>query len=235
MDSYEILVRWYLRFNGFFSVENFIIHEPVSDGNRAGGETDIIAVRFPYSREEVMEGFTIPNDGKLFDQEASEKKLTEFIIAEVKSGDSPRSNLNKVWTKSDKLYLDRIAYLIRWMGMFDNEDTIYKVATELKDEYRCQEDRYLIRLIYFAKEKKSHIKKLGIPQITFADIFEFIYRLRTPSFKTQGLGVRSPHTQWHPLIKQVWEIGNPESPYDDEKKAQQMLKLLENNVNDEAG
>jgi len=27
-DNYERFVRWYLRFNGYFTVENFYVHNP---------------------------------------------------------------------------------------------------------------------------------------------------------------------------------------------------------------
>jgi len=26
IDKYEVFVRWYLRFNGYFTIENFIVH-----------------------------------------------------------------------------------------------------------------------------------------------------------------------------------------------------------------
>ena len=50
-DNYETLVRWYLRFNGYFTVESFIVHEATNQRNQQGGETDVLGVRFPFSQE----------------------------------------------------------------------------------------------------------------------------------------------------------------------------------------
>src|ERR1700735_2320519 len=97
MSSHEILVRWYLRFNGYFGVENFILHEPTAEGIAPGGEFDILAVRFPFSQERA--GFKIQNDEKLVDKEANEKGVVDFVIAEVKSGN--HASLNKLWRQPD--------------------------------------------------------------------------------------------------------------------------------------
>jgi len=50
VDPYELLVRWYLRFNGYLGVENFVVQKAVKGGNVQAGESDILAVRFPNSR-----------------------------------------------------------------------------------------------------------------------------------------------------------------------------------------
>lgn len=46
----EELAYWYLRLNGFFTINNFVLHH-----NREGrtSDADILAVRFPYVYEEV--------------------------------------------------------------------------------------------------------------------------------------------------------------------------------------
>jgi len=149
MDPYEDFIRWYLRFNGFLTVENFIIHEP--DPLRpivpAGTETDTLAVRFPHSKEIPGEGgapnaltFRISNDDKVFDDEAIAKGLTDFVIAEVKSGQN--KGLNKTWTDPDPdgRYLDQVEYLVRWLGASGDEPTISEIARCLRRDYRCVTD-----------------------------------------------------------------------------------------------
>ena len=57
----EMFVRWYLRFNGYFSIENFVVHDAGSQPRitRGGGkipqrtECDLLGVRLPYSKEVV--------------------------------------------------------------------------------------------------------------------------------------------------------------------------------------
>jgi len=223
-DPYETLVRWYLRFNGYLSVENFIVHEAIPGGNRQGGETDIIAVRFPYSHEYV--GFPIENDEKLTDKEAKEGNLTDIIIAEVKDSTS-RANLNKVWTRRDDHNIDRVAYLVRWMGVFQDEESIHNIATELKEKYRSRRAGYIFRLFYFGCKKWDSNEKLQIPQITFEEIVSFFVHVRIPCYCIQGLGARSPHSQWDPLIKKIWSMGDREKPGSEEDKIREILDFLD--------
>ncbi|MNG41231.1 hypothetical protein D3C84_1302770 [compost metagenome] len=66
-DAYERFVAAYLRLNGYFTVPNFIVHaagDPsrVSDGHVGNfTETDVIAVRMPYSQE-ITGSLRIAND-----------------------------------------------------------------------------------------------------------------------------------------------------------------------------
>jgi hypothetical protein len=65
-NNYEKFVRWYLRFNGYLTVQNFVIHEPQNGKVPEGAEFDVAAVRFPYSREQVQQKL-IQNDPRLDD------------------------------------------------------------------------------------------------------------------------------------------------------------------------
>jgi hypothetical protein len=61
IDNYEVFVRWYLRFNGYFTIENFIVHGADTEPFRgeyvtAKTEVDTIAIRLPHSREETGPG-----------------------------------------------------------------------------------------------------------------------------------------------------------------------------------
>src|SRR4051812_46536753 len=113
VDPYELLVRWYLRFNGYLGVENFVIHETVEGGNVQRGETDVLAVRFPHSREDP--GFALHTHPKLLDEEAVRDALTDFVVAEVKG--RRNDTLNRVWRPpAEAVKIDRVAYLIRWLG-----------------------------------------------------------------------------------------------------------------------
>lgn len=238
-NAYEALVRWYLRFNGYLGVENFVVHEAIEEGNRQGGETDIIAVRFPYSQEVVgspivnderhmheIGGFRIENHNLLFDEEIAEDNLIDFVIAEVKSSKG-RSDLSKIWTRREEQYVQRIAYIVRWMGFLSDEASIYRLASDLNSRFRAREGKYLVRFIYFSRGRKCFVSKQGIPQITIAEVLDFIFRVRTPSYARNDLGVRSPHDQWDPLIKQIWNIGDPTLPDSDEERRNKAVDLLE--------
>ena len=148
-DKYESFVRWYLRFNGFFSVENFVIHEAGNgDIIPEGGEFDTIAVRYPHSKEQV-DHTVIINDHRLDDAETKADELIDFVIAEVKSG--RRNTLNSLWqTGDEEKKVRRVKYLLRWVGALKNEPQIGEVAGRLQREHRAREQGNLFRLIYFS-------------------------------------------------------------------------------------
>jgi hypothetical protein len=223
-DKYEKLVRWYLRFNGYLTAENYIIHEARNGRVPQGGEFDTLGVRFPYSREQVDQKL-IRNDPKLHDAEVSEHHLIDFVIAEVKSG--KRNSLNSVWQPGDEdAKVNRVAYLLRWIGAVGDEQRISDVARRLQKELRARENGYLFRLVYFSKSHTQQAVPDIVPQITFREIAEFIVRLRTPCWQGFGLGVRSHHPQWDKLICDIWDIGDPSSDQSGEKKVQSILALL---------
>ena len=96
----EELVRWYLRLNGYFTIESFIVHAADDPGrilnNQIGShtETDILAVRMPYSKE-ITGKLSIVNHQPLV--EGSYGRY-DFVIAEVgnRSGSSTRRLTGKV-------------------------------------------------------------------------------------------------------------------------------------------
>lgn len=46
----EELVYWYLRLNGFFIINNFVLHHDTASRT---SDADLLAVRFPYVYEDI--------------------------------------------------------------------------------------------------------------------------------------------------------------------------------------
>ncbi len=223
-DKYEKFVRWYLRFNGYMTAENYVIHEARNGHIPEGGEFDTIGVRFPYSREQVDQKL-ISNDPRLDDREARDDNLIDFVVAEVKSGN--RNSLNSMWQPgNDDKKASRVAYLLRWMGALGDEQRITEVARRLQKEHRARENGYLFRLVYFSHSHTRQAVPAIVPQITFREIAEFVVQMRTPCWKGYGLGVRSQHEQWDKMIRDIWEIGDPDSQQSDAGRIQAILALL---------
>jgi hypothetical protein len=222
-DPHETLVRWYLRFNGYLSVESFVVHEPTDGKVPQGAEFDTLAVRFPFSRESA--GFLIRNDSPLWDEEAEENSLIDFVIAEVKGGAKP--SLNKIWRLIKGKYTERMAYVVRWLGPFREEETILSVASDLCQKQRAVRDGYLFRLLYFAKRRTDQAVPSHVPQITFEDIARFIVKVRAPCWVDQGLGNRSQHQQWEPIIRKIWNIADPAALGEPEAKISEILAYVE--------
>jgi hypothetical protein len=223
-NNYEKLVRWYLRFNGYLTVENFVVHEPRDGHVPEGTEFDTVAVRFPYSHERVQEKL-IQNDLRLEDPEASKNKLIDFVIAEVKSG--KRNTLNNIWRPDgEDQKVGLVAYLVRWLGPLSAETEIVEVAGRLQKNLRARHGCYLLRVVYFSHEKTRQAVPPTIPQITFREIAEFVVNLRTPCWAQFSMGVKSAHEQWDDLIREIWDIGNPERSGSGGEKVETILKCL---------
>lgn len=229
VDPHELVVRWYLRFNGYLGVENFVIHQAVQNGNVQVGEDDVLAVRFPSSREDP--GFLLETDEHLVDAEAREHGLVDFVVAEVKGG--RKDTLNSVWQPpSNPTKVDRVRYLIRWLGPLADDEEINRVSTELQASHRSRSGQYLFRVLLFGRKVQP---QLTLPQLTFKDIARFFVCVRAPCWQDRGFGARSPHNQWHPFIKELWTLADPSAPGDQDTKIDSILHRLKSAAEQRAG
>jgi len=227
-DCFEELTRWYLRFNGYLSIENFIIHEPAPDAETVpqGAEIDTVAVRFPFSREVISAG----HEKDVIRHELLEpiaRDSIECVIAEVKGGN--RVRLNSIWRDDDDhpdLSLERLKYLIRWLGCFPDEETITSVASRLQRDRRAEDGNYSLRLILFTWRATPQGLPQGIAVITFEQIMRFIVRSRANSWLELGIGTRSRHPQWSELVNGLWAIAGPEGGEAEDEKVRRMLEFL---------
>jgi hypothetical protein len=70
------------------------------------------------------------------------------------------------------------------------------------------------------------VQELGIPQITFSDIAEFLVKVRIGCWQQSGLGVRSDHQQWDPLIVKAWMLADPQRDVPAAQKINDIVRLL---------
>lgn len=79
-NRYELLATWYLRFNGYFTTPDFIVHKDYR--RRPGGtDADVLAVRFPHSTESQLR-FKLDCDPGL----VVYRDKIDFLVCEVKKG-----------------------------------------------------------------------------------------------------------------------------------------------------
>jgi hypothetical protein len=231
-DRYEKFVRWYLRFNGYFCVENFILHKPIGRSILQGGEFDVLAVRFPHSHEDKFAGVPIQNDAEL--QLVRDRRLPasirgeaiDFVVAEVKSG-SP--DLNGVWMEpdTDGEKTARIEYLLSWMGPIADRDILQKTSSELRHRLWSVSGVHAFRVITFCfREQLGTIKDERVLPITFEDIAEWIVTARTPCWRERGLGARSAHQQWDEMIQRIWKCGDPRIEMDKMARVAGIMTIL---------
>jgi hypothetical protein len=165
----EKLVYWYLRFNGYLTVENFTVHPDHKKDPEA--EADILAVRFPLSKEEP-EGYKFERDNNLILPD-----VTDFIIGEAKSGlcaINENSWGNPEWK--------HIEYALEWMGFLPDDPEVYKEVSEhLYKQRAWSNDSYSVRFVCFGGRTNDELeaKSPNLPQILHEHMMKFVYKRLT--------------------------------------------------------
>jgi hypothetical protein len=147
----EKLVYWYLRFNGYLTIENFTVHPDFR--REPETEADILAVRFPQSKEEP-EGYKFERDSDLVIDDA-----IDFIIGEAKSGKCA-INQNS-WGNPERRH---VQYALEWMGFLKDEE-IESVAEELYQRKVWKNKKYSVRFVCFGHYPDDDLKE-KYPELT---------------------------------------------------------------------
>lgn len=225
MDSNkaEILAKWYLRFNGYFLVENYIIHAAEDKSRISRGaignhtETDILGIRHKFSKE-VTGILEIENDENLL---ANNEYKIDHVIVEVKTGN--KNTPNKVWQKKK---IDPIKYMVRFSGFVPSEAEIDKIAEALLETslYEDPNHNYISRFIIISESKvNEHWNQ--VTNILFSDIYSFLIDVRGNCWIEEKIGRYSIHYQWHPLINKIFTVINNDT-LDRETKYSEIQKIM---------
>lgn len=202
----EKVAKWYLRFNGYFIVENFIVHAGEDDQRISNGlignhtEVDLLGIRHKFSKEKsgILE---IQNDQQLIN--GSDCKI-DFVIVEVKTGKENKPN--KLW-REKKIQI--IEYIVRFAGFIENTETIVSVANQLAEtnNYNDPNGEFSIRLIVISEnplnKNWNHLLNISIDSI-----IDFFVDVRGGCWINQNLGIASLHSQWEPIISDILKIAN---------------------------
>ncbi len=142
----EELAYWYFRLNGFFLLDNFVLHSDDLESYQ-NADVDIIGIRHPHAVEKIgmrdshdvceqLEGFVPDIDFK-----------TVVVLSEVKSGDR----------RSREITLDRVSrieYAIMRTGLFKPNQR-NKVITELQTGKSCNEDSITVLKVLISHRYRS--------------------------------------------------------------------------------
>ena len=220
-ERFETFVTWYLRFNGYFTVPSFYVHAG-DDPNRISGDTvgnvtevDTLAIRLPHSREES--GTRFPIDQNLV---GGAEGRTDVVVAEVKSGgnDSP----NRVWREGKTTHVE---YLLRFIGWHKDEHVTI-AATKLSKAYVLEEAGLRMRYIVFSERVDNVWQKKGVRYITFDECIQFISEERGQCWAHAGIGRRSMHDRWNPLVRRLFQVANDAS-LDASRRKREIWKILD--------
>jgi hypothetical protein len=221
-DKYERFVASYLRLNGYFTVPSFIVHAADDPTricvDRVGNytETDIIAVRMPYSRE-VTGRLHVENHDLLI---AGANEKIEVVIAEVKSGNDNKPN--RVWRGAEAK--QTACYIARFVGLHV-ESELQPVGDALATAFRFEDERCRFRYVVFAINSNSHYRKKGVSYITFDQAISFIVHVRGQCWVDSNIGVASAHHQWDELLVNIFAIAN-KTEQSEEQRIDKIKSLL---------
>ena len=104
MNYGETLAYWYLRLNGFFLLNNFVVHR--TPGNQYSSDIDLLGIRLPHVYEEVGGQ---PNDWHDLLMANLNQNIMTGVICEVKTGNF---NDNEIFRPQYLHYaLDRFGFI----------------------------------------------------------------------------------------------------------------------------
>lgn len=187
----EILCAWYLRFHGYLNAPHFILQRP--NGTQYT-DADILGVRFPYSKEDVVTGGPDPALGIRND-------LIDCVIGECSAGDA---KLNEPWQEN---FQRNLMYVLRWIGIWRDEEleSIYEgVEHSGRFAYEWERDsqRYRVRFLFFSNGAIP-TRLMNADNINLFGILNYLSR-RFRCFSTAEQIILSRQSQWDPFIKDVY-------------------------------
>lgn len=197
----EKVAYWYFRLNGFFQIENFVVHPERHGGQRT--DADLLAVRFPFRAERL---FDDPNDIMADDVQrlALSGDLIDVVIAEVKTG---QCALNGPWTLQDRQNVHRVLAAIGCLP----PNRIEAAATDI---YRKGFHRSLaplrIRLVAVGRERSEDLAAAypEVTQLTWAGMLAFVWH-RFRRYRQQKTQVDQWDTEGRKIKRLADQSGEP--------------------------
>jgi hypothetical protein len=167
----ERLAYWYLRLNGFLTIENFVVHPDSGTNQRT--DADLLGVRFGNRRENLIQ--PMKDDSLIAESHA----YCNVVIAEVKSG---ACALNGPWTDKEEENIQRVLSAI---GCVPNGE-LHDAASGLYESGLYESELATIRLLAFGDRRG--LLKPSVRQIIFDEMLDFIYS-RFQEFRNQKSSV----------------------------------------------
>ncbi|MBZ5608952.1 MAG: hypothetical protein LAP38_11885 [Acidobacteriia bacterium] len=187
MSSLEAVAEWFLRLNGFFTVQNFVVH-PVNteEGSQQRTDADVLGFRFP-KRQEIVSGEPLVDHPAFQDA-----RLPTFVIAEVKAG---RCRLNGPWSRAEE---GNVTNVLRSFGMM-SATSLDAISKAFYENGRFQADDLDARLLCFGADRSRDLSE-GVLQFTWEEIFGFIFDRYQAFWRA-----KRQNQQWPQIGRFLWD------------------------------
>ena len=192
----EKVAYWYFRLNGFFQIENFIVH-PTRGGSQRT-DADLLAVRFPFRAERMFDN---RNDIMTDDEQrlALSHDLIDIVIAEVKTNQP--CTLNGPWTQQDRQNVHRVLAAIGCLS----PDRIEAAAEDIYRVGFYRGDALRIRLVAVGRGRSQDIATTypEVTQLIWSEMLAFIGN-RFHRYRQQKTQV----DQWDPEGRKIKRLAD---------------------------
>jgi hypothetical protein len=199
----EKVAYWYFRLNGFFQIENFVVHPERRGGQRT--DADLLAVRFPFRAERL---FDDPNDIMADDVRrlALSRDLIDVVMAEVKTNQP--CTLNGPWTRQDQQNVHRVLAAIGCLP----PGRIEPAAAEIYVAGLHRSDAQLrIRLVAVGRNRSEELAAAypGVTQLIWTEMLAFVWD-RFHRYRQQKTQVDQWDTEGRKIKRLVDQSGGAE-------------------------
>jgi len=193
----EKVAYWYFRLNGFFQIENFVVHPERTGSQRT--DADLLAIRFPHRNERLFDN---PNDVMRDDERqlSLSRDLIDAVIAEVKANQP--CTLNGPWVREDRQNVQRVLAAIGCLPshLIDGAATdIYRTGLHVSD-LGCR-----IRLVAVGREVNRELENRypHVTQVIWTDLLTFIWD-RFHTYQQQKAQV----DQWDAIGREIKRLAD---------------------------
>lgn len=185
----EEMAYWYFRLNGFFLLDNFVLHNDGLDSTHSA-DIDILAIRQKYTYE-IVGGREVDKHELLFSNFEENKNIG--IICEVKAG---RLTPNDILLTR----IDRLRYGLERIGFF-SQTNINELAVKLSSDPVLTGKYHQVGKVLITDDGRNIP---GFICIRLSEIHEFLKRHLRSYIDPKS---RSKHFFPSPVIQQIiWEI-----------------------------
>lgn len=165
----EKVAYWYFRLNGFFQIENFVVHPGRKGSQRT--DVDILGVRFPFRVERLFDDpHTIMQDDNV--RLSLPDNQIDIIIAEVKANQP--CTLNGPWTREQDQNMHRILAAI---GCMQHANIEAAAADIYQSGIHTSETGLRVRLVAVGASRNDDLetKFSQVTQLIWTEMLAFIW------------------------------------------------------------
>jgi hypothetical protein len=177
----ERLAYWYLRLNGFLTIEDFIVHD--EEGGFQRTDVDLMAVRFP-NRKEAFREYGGGLEWMYDDPRFADKRIPFAAFVEVSIG---QCKLNGPWTDPAKSNMRRA---VMALGVISTQKEIHLASETLYEIGQYASNEIELGLITIGDRPNPQLTP-SVMQISWREIASFIFD-RFARFAR----IKREHPQW---------------------------------------